>query len=172
MKGIIIFKGKYGATRQYALWLGDTLGIPAVMAGNETPSQLDDAGYIILGTSIYIGKLQLRNWISQHAALLKKKKVFLFLVAGTAPSETVKLQGYLDSNIAAEVKARFTCFFLPGKLEFKKLSLADKILLKIGARLSKGSDDAIVISDYNNVQRERLADIISAVEKLKEAVVL
>ena len=28
MKGLIIFKGKYGATRQYAGWIGDELQLP------------------------------------------------------------------------------------------------------------------------------------------------
>ena len=28
MKGIIIYKGKYGATAQYAQWLGEELNFP------------------------------------------------------------------------------------------------------------------------------------------------
>lgn len=43
MKGIIIYKGKYGATRQYANWLGSIFGLPVVEAGAETPEQLAEA---------------------------------------------------------------------------------------------------------------------------------
>ncbi|HWV65705.1 flavodoxin domain-containing protein, partial [Chitinophaga sp.] len=76
MKGLIIYKGKYGATRQYALWLGDALGWPVVPAGLETTQQLLNAECIILGSSIYIGKLQLRKWVKEHENLIISKRLF------------------------------------------------------------------------------------------------
>ncbi|CAL1518875.1 flavodoxin domain-containing protein [Chitinophaga sp. MM2321] len=166
MKGIIIYKGKYGATRQYALWLGTILNIPAVIAGSETADQLNQYDYIILGSSIYIGKLQLRKWIRRHQDLLIKKQLFLYLVAGTPASEKEKLQEYITTNISAEIRTRCNLFFLPGKLEFKKLSLPDKILLSIGSRLAKGGDESIVTKDYNDVKKEHLSEIINMVTKL------
>jgi menaquinone-dependent protoporphyrinogen IX oxidase len=171
MKGIIIYKGKYGATRQYAIWLGNILNIPAVIAGIEMKEQLQAADYIIMGTSVYIGKLQLRKWIEQHRDLLISKRLFLFLVAGTPVSEKEKLEEYITVNVGAEIRSRCNCFFLPGKLEFKKLSLLDKILLKMGARLAKTRGESIVMTDYNNVKREQLLEIVSAVGKLNEVAV-
>jgi len=170
MKGIIIYKGKYGATRQYAIWLGAALHIPAIMAGTETLQQLNDADYIIMGTSIYIGKLQLRTWISQHRDILVNKKLLLFLVAGTPVTEKEKLQEYITANVDAEIRSRCNCFFLPGKLAFKKLSLPDKILLTIGAKLAKGRGESIVVNDYNDVKKEHLSGIVDMVGHLNEAV--
>lgn len=171
MKGIIIYKGKYGATRQYATWLGNILNVPAVAAGTEMREQLQAADYIIMGTSVYIGKLQLRKWIEQHRDLLISKRLFLFLVAGTPVSEKEKLEEYITVNVGAEIRSRCSCFFLPGKLEFKKLSLLDKILLKMGARLAKTRGESIVMTDYNNVKREQLLEIVSAVGKLNEVAI-
>jgi len=170
MKGIIIYKGKYGATSQYAIWLGAALRIPAIMAGTETLQQLNDADYIIMGTSVYIGKLQLRTWMNRYRDLLVTKKLFLFLVAGTPVAEKEKLQGYITSNVCAEIKTRCSCFFLPGKLNFKKLSLPDKILLTMGARLAKGRGENIAVKDYNEVKKEHLSAIVDAVSQLNEVV--
>lgn len=164
MKGVIIYKGKYGATRQYALWLGAALDCPVVPAGSEAKEQLEAAEYIILGSSVYIGKLQLRNWIYRHRDLLVNKKLFLFLVAGTRPEETVKLTGYIKASIPEDIYKRCRCYFFPGKLEFSKLSWSDKLLLKIGARLSKGSKDEISVADYNDVKQEHITPLVDVLK--------
>ncbi|MGO4292176.1 flavodoxin domain-containing protein [Chitinophaga sp. RAB17] len=171
MRGIIIYKGKYGATRQYAIWLGNILNIPAILAGIEMNEQLKAADYIIMGTSVYIGKLQLRKWIEKHRELLVSKRLFLFLVAGTPVSEKEKLQEYITANIAADIRTRCNFFFFPGKLEFNKLSLSDKILLRIGSSLAKSRGENIATTDYNDVKRELLFGIVDMLGKLNEVAV-
>ncbi|NLR77115.1 flavodoxin domain-containing protein [Chitinophaga eiseniae] len=168
MQGIIIYKGKYGATQQYAAWLSAALNIPAVTGGGETKDQLEDADYIIMGTSVYIGKLQLRDWVKKNKGLLAGKKLFLYLVAGTPATEKEKLKGYITAGIGADISNKCTCFFLPGKLEFRKLSWMDKCLLTIGAKLAKGRGESISVTDYNDVKAERLSELIASVRKLSE----
>ncbi|GAA0550330.1 flavodoxin domain-containing protein [Chitinophaga japonensis] len=164
MKGLIIYKGKYGATRQYAIWLGAALDCAVEPAGSEMKEQLLAAEYIILGSSVYIGKLQLRNWIYRHRELLAGKQLFLFLVSGTKPEETARLTGYIKASIPEDIYKRCRCYFFPGKLEFSKLSWSDKLLLKIGARLSKGSKDEISVTDYNDVKREHITPLVDALK--------
>ncbi|NLR60562.1 hypothetical protein HGH93_20805 [Chitinophaga polysaccharea] len=168
MKGIIIYKGKYGATQQYAAWLSAALNIPVAAAGNETKDQLKDADYIIMGTSVYIGKLQLRDWVKKNQGLLTGKKLFLYLVSGTPAAEKEKLEGYITGSIGADIGNKCTCFFLPGKLEFRKLSWVDKCLLTMGAKLAKGRGESISVADYNDVKVEHLSGLIASVHKLSE----
>lgn len=168
MKGIIIYKGKYGATQQYAAWLSAALNIPMVTAGIETKDQLENADYIIMGTSVYIGKLQLRQWVKKNEGLLAGKKLFLYLVAGTPAAEKEKLEGYITASIGTGISRQCSCFFLPGKLEFRKLSWIDRCLLTIGARLAKGRGESIRVADYNDVKAEHLSGLIASVRKLSE----
>ena len=42
MKGIIIYKGKYGATRQYADWLGKELNLQIAHPGNYIKEYIAD----------------------------------------------------------------------------------------------------------------------------------
>ncbi|HEY0610225.1 MAG TPA: hypothetical protein VGD35_11230, partial [Chitinophaga sp.] len=58
-------------------------------------------------------------------------------------------------------------FFFPGKLEFDKLSWGDKLLLRIGAWLSKGSKNEIPLADYNRVDRQYTDSLVQAVNYLK-----
>lgn len=167
MKGLIIYKGKYGATRQYAVWLGGALDLPVIPAGAETSTQLTEADFVILGTSIYIGKLQLKKWIKENEAVLAKKRLYLFLVTGTPLEEKEKLMGYIKANVPDEIRKRCKYFFFPGKLEFDKLSWSDKLLLRIGAWLSKGSKNEIPLADYNRVDREYIHSLVQSVNHLK-----
>lgn len=167
MKGIIIYRGKYGATRQYAVWLGNALELPAVPAGTETTAQLLDTDFVILGSSIYIGKLQLKKWIRENEDFLSGRKVYLFVVTGTPLNEKEKLRGYIKSNVPEVIEKRCKYFFFPGKLEFNKLSWSDKLLLRIGAWLSKGSKNEIPLADYNRVDREQINGLVEAVNYLK-----
>jgi len=161
MKGMIIYKGKYGATRQYAIWLGTALELPIEQAGSETVEQLADADYVIMGASVYMGKLQMKSWIKENLTFLSTKKLYLFVVSGTPLDEVNRLQEYVKNNVPEELRSRVECFFFPGKLEFNKLSLKDKLLLKIGAWLSKGSEkDKVQLSDYNKVNRLNIAGLV------------
>jgi len=164
MKGIVIYKGKYGATRQYAEWLGLALGFPVLQAGQEAKEQIVNASHILIGSSIYIGKLQMREWLKENQLLLADKKVFLFMVAGTPPGEKEKLEGYFKANVPLDMHDKIRCYFLPGKLAFKKLSLIDKLLLKMGSMLAKQSGETISTADYNEVRRENIAAMIDDVE--------
>jgi menaquinone-dependent protoporphyrinogen IX oxidase len=167
MKGIIIYKGKYGATRQYAVWLGNALDLPVVPAGAETTKQLADADFVILGSSIYIGKLQLKKWIKENEDFLSGRKVYLFIVTGTPLDEKEKLMGYIKSNVPEVITKKCKYFFFPGKLEFDKLSWGDKLLLKIGAWMSKGTKNEIPLADYNRVDRQYIDSLVQAVNYLK-----
>lgn len=163
MKGLIIYKGKYGATRQYAEWLSAALGLPVLPAGMETKEQITDAGYIIIGSSIYIGKLQMREWLEKNRLMLMNKKVYLFIVAGTPANEKEKLQGYFKANVPTDLQGKIKCYFLPGKLEFKKLNLIDRLLMRMGSILAKQRGETISTADYNNVKQENLTALIDDV---------
>ena len=61
MKGVIVYKGKYGATRQYAEWLGAELKLAVQQAEDLTKEKLSLFDYIIMGSSVYVGKLLMKK---------------------------------------------------------------------------------------------------------------
>ena len=66
MKGVIIYKGKYAATRQYADWLGTELQLPVIIADNIEGKKIAKYDFVVLGSSVYIGKLQIHNWLKNN----------------------------------------------------------------------------------------------------------
>jgi menaquinone-dependent protoporphyrinogen IX oxidase len=169
MKGIIIYKGKYGATRQYADWLSEELKLPAIPAGNRGDKDTRDYGYVILGSSVYIGKLQLKQWLKKHAGELVNKKIFLFVVCGTPAKETEKLNSYTRSSVPPEIVEKCSVYYLPGRLIYNGLSLTDKFMLRMGAMIaSQAETKKAMLTDYDQVRRENLNGLIKDVRVFRE----
>lgn len=167
MKGIIIYKGKYGATRQYAAWLRNELRLQLVQADHCRPYQIELSDPVLIGTSIYVGKMQITKWLKQNVDALKNKKIFLFVVCGTPSSEKEKLQSYLDASLPAELRNQCHIYFLPGRLIFKKLSFWDKLILRMGARMAqKPGERQRMMTDYDSVKREHLDPMLNDIMNL------
>ena len=122
MKGIVIYKGKYGATGQYAQWLGEALRFPVLTPDQADEKKLLEPGTVIIGTSVYIGKLQISQWLKMNEHVLQNKKLFFFLVAGTPAHEKEKLDSYIRSGVPASLQNKLSIFFLPGRLIISGLS--------------------------------------------------
>lgn len=164
MKNVIVYKGKYGATEQYAKWLSEVLLCPVYEAGSEPESLTQRADTVILGTSVYIGKLQLKQWISNHATQLISKKIFLFVVCGTPDSQHEKRMVWIKQNIPPSLLPSCQVFFLQGRLKMSKLSWKDRLLLKIGARLSPDPiERKNMLTEYDDVKKENLQPLLAAI---------
>ena len=166
MKGIVVYKGKYGATQQYAQWLGEELNLPVATSAGMQEERLEDYDFVVIGTSVYIGKLQISQWLKDNLSSLKSKKLFLFLVAGTPPDQKEKLLSYVRLGVPEEIRDQCEMHFLPGKLILKKLSWTDRFMLNMGARLSKDpTTKQAMLTDYNNVKKENIASLVKSVKK-------
>lgn len=166
MNGTIVYKGKYGARQQYAIWLGAALNLQVLKPDYAKPRIIENADYILIGTSVYIGKLQIAAWLKKNVAMLKGKKLVFFIVAGTPLHETDKLNAYFVQGVPEELREGASCYFLPGSLRYQRLSLKDRILLRAGARLANLKGEKMQVSDYNDVSKEKLAPILKEVRLL------
>lgn len=166
MKGLIIYKSKYGAARQYAHWIGNDLNFPVADVKNVTDDRLKQAGIVIVGSSIYAGKAIIRRWLRVHQHQLKGKLLFIFLVAGTPSGKTIQLERYKVASIPAELRSNTHTFFLPGKLTYNKLSWFDKLVLKAGAFLMKKDGQRNIMMDYDDVKRENVDELVASIKKV------
>jgi len=165
MKGIIIYAGKYGATAQYAKWLSETMQLPAVNLKELNAGLLAGAELVIIGSSIYVGSLLVKDWLHKHAALLQTKKVYFFIVGASVASDKDKQAHVIGANIPALNGLEKNVFFLPGRLDLKKLSWKDKLLLKLGSMLEKDPvKKKAMRTGIDAVAKEQLADLINALQ--------
>ncbi|MBC7873165.1 MAG: hypothetical protein H7Y01_04170 [Ferruginibacter sp.] len=164
MKGIIVYKGKYGATRQYAQWLGHELSLPVYTPEEIQKKELSLCDFIIIGTSVYIGKLQITQWLRNNLDVIRGKKLFLFQVAATPPDQKEKLETYIRSGVPEELRHDCAFFYYPGKMAIRELSWTDRFMLKMGARLTKDpAAKKTMLTDYNRVKQENITSLANAV---------
>jgi menaquinone-dependent protoporphyrinogen IX oxidase len=165
MKGIIIYKGRYGATAQYAKWLGAELWLPVVFSDQISGRRLAENDFFIIGSSVYIGKLEIKNWLKKNEAFLRNKPIFFFQVAGTPAEEKETREVYNKNSIPASLFSNCRFYYLQGKLSINKLSWIDRFMLKMGARLTK--DPAVkktMLSDYDDVKKENIGKMVLEVQ--------
>ena len=169
MKGVVIYKGKYGATRQYAMWIAQELQLPVVSADRFQLNELPKFDYIIIGSSVYIGKLGIRKWVKKNLAVLVKKKTFLFQVAASPADQKEKREGYNKASLPPELLQKSESFYLAGKMKIKNLTCWDRFMLKMGARLTKDPiEKKKMMTDFNNVERKNIEPLIDSVRKFEE----
>ena len=166
MKGIILSKSRYGATRQYAGWLSAELGLPVQSPEDLTKEKLSLFDYIVIGSSVYVGKLLIGKWLRKNSALLRDKKIFLFIVCGTPNSEPRQQRSIIKKNVPASLQGPASIFFLPGRLIKQKLTRKDALLLKLGAWLEKNPiRKKAMQSDTDEVKMENLSKISDSVRR-------
>jgi menaquinone-dependent protoporphyrinogen IX oxidase len=168
MKGLVIYKGKYGATKQYAMWIGQELQLPVASADRFHIDELPKYDYFILGSSVYIGKLEIKDWLKKNFNALTNKKIFFFQVAGSPVEQIEKRESYNKASLPPDILQKIQFYYLPGRMIMRNLSGWDRFMLKMGAKLTKDPvERKAMLTDFDHVKKENILPVIKAIRTLK-----
>src|SRR6188474_1044390 len=164
MKGLVIYKGRYGATKQYAMWIGQELQLSVASADRFPVDELPKYDYFILGSSVYMGQLEIKNWVKKNFKILQNKKVFFFQVAGSPPEQIEKRESYNKASLSPDILKKLQFYYLPGRMIIRNLSAWDRFMLKMGARLTKDPvEKKKMLTDFNDVKKENIDPLVTSV---------
>lgn len=169
MNGLVVYKSKYGSAKQYAHWIAEGLGIDCVNVDLVTEKMLGNYEYFVVGGSIYMGKMKISEWLTNHWEFLKHKKVYFFSVGDMLASETVKVQSVWSLNFSPQMLVAIQCRHLSGRSCFRELSWVDKLLVFVAAMRSKDKKiRAKMLGESDHMSKESalsyVAEIKSAIE--------
>ena len=169
MKGLVIYKGKYGATKQYATWIGQELQLPVASADRFPIDELPKYDYFILGSSVYIGKLEIQDWLKKNFYALQNKKIFFFQVAASPVEQIEKRQSYNKASLPPSILKKTQFYYLPGRMIMRNLSGWDRFMLKMGAKLTKDPvEKKAMLTDFDHVKKEKVIPIMEGVRTFLE----
>ena len=169
MKGLVIYKGRYGATKQYAMWIGQELQLPVASADRFPVDELPKYDYFILGSSVYIGKLEIKDWLKKNFNVLQNKKIFFFQVAGSPVEQIEKRQSYNKASLPPSILKKTQFYYLPGRMIMRNLSGWDRFMLKMGAKLTKDPvEKKAMLTDFDHVKKEKVIPIMEGVRTFIE----
>jgi menaquinone-dependent protoporphyrinogen IX oxidase len=169
MKGLVIYKGKYGATKQYATWIGQELQLTVASADRFPLDELPNYDYFILGSSVYIGKLEIKNWLKKNFKVMQNKKIFFFQVSASPPEQIEKRESYNKASLPAAIVDKIQFYYLPGRMIMRNLSGWDRFMLKMGAKLTKDpAEKKTMLTDFDHVKKENILPVTEAVRIFTE----
>jgi menaquinone-dependent protoporphyrinogen IX oxidase len=166
MKGIVVYKTKYGSTREYAQWISEESGFPLYSVRQRPGRILADSDIVILGSPIRIGRLKIAPWMKRRWQMLRQKKLVVFSVSAALPDDPSVHDAWRQS-LTEDIRAVCTCFSLPGRLVFDKLTPIDKLLMHGGARMER--DPQVregMLKGIDNVERRLIEPIVRHIRSL------
>lgn len=134
MKNIaVIYKSKYGATKQYAMWIAKELDAPLLEASTIDPSQLDMFDVIIYGGGLYAGRINgIELVMKSHCELL------VIFSVGLANPKNEDYSAMVDSYFTQDLLSKTKVFHLLGSINYKKLSIVHRgMMVMVKSRLRK-----------------------------------
>ena len=142
MRPIVIYKTKYGSTKDYAMWIAEALGCEAVEA--KTVKIDDIIGYdtIIYGGGLYSEVINGVTLITKNFEKLKDKKLIVY-TTGITP---IACRGYYDTyvlekNFKPYMLEKIKIFNFLGKMITEELSVPHRAALKMLKKIMSGKEN-------------------------------
>ncbi|OCL26917.1 flavodoxin [Orenia metallireducens] len=174
-KVAVIYKSKYGSTKQYAQWIARRVQGDLLENFRVKVDDLQDYDTIVLGGSLHAVGIKGVELITDNFRELKNKQIIVFAV-GCSPVTEEAINHIINHNFTEEIKERINFFYLRGAFNYKKLNLIDKLLmlaLKFKIKMQKkgelDEDTKALLDSYDNpvdfTDEEAIAPIIESINK-------
>ncbi|MEI7604392.1 MAG: flavodoxin domain-containing protein [bacterium] len=135
MRALIIYKSKYGTAKQYAEWIKEEVEADIFSIDDFNISEIQAYDKIIIVSATYMGVIKADKFLIENWNLLKDKKVYLVAVGLVFTEDAVKTY----EQIPAFIRKNIQYIKIPGKIQYNRLNLFEKIMVKImkGQNLDK-----------------------------------
>jgi menaquinone-dependent protoporphyrinogen IX oxidase len=143
MRGIILYKSKYGTTKQYAAWIAKALNADLFDVKSISIAKINEYDYVVLGGGMYAGSVLGANLINK----IKCKQIVLFTV-GLADPATTDYSEHIKKMFPDGVPQNAKVFHFRGGINYDKLSLVHKTMMSM---LVKTVQKKTVLSDEENL---------------------
>ena len=129
MRGIILYKSKYGATKKYAEWLSEDTGFRVEELSKVKAEAISDYDLIIIGGGIYASGIAGLDFLKRNINLLKSKKIIVFC-DGASPYEEKAFTEIKNHNMKGEL-ANVPLFYCRGGWDMESMTFVDRNLCKM-----------------------------------------
>lgn len=129
MKGIILYKTKYGATKKYADWLSEDTGFEARDISKVKVTELSEYELIIIGGGIYASGIAGLDFLKKNYNLLSSKNIIAFCV-GASPYEEKAFEEIKRYNMK-DTLSDIPLFYCRGEWNMEAMSFIDRNLCKM-----------------------------------------
>lgn len=131
MNAIVVYKSKYGSTKQYAEWIAQELDCKAVEAKSVKPDDLLQYDTIVYGGGLYAEIINGVSLITKNIQKLADKKIVVYTTGITPIDVRAYYDGeVLEKNFKNGVPENIKIFNFLGKMVLDELSFSHRAALK------------------------------------------
>ena len=142
MNTIVIYKSKYGSTKQYAQWIAEELDCEAVDAKTVKDDDLLKYDNIVYGGGLYAEVINGVTLITKNLEKLKDKKIAVY-TTGITPLEYREYYDkmVIEKNFKNGMPENVKTFNFLGKMIIDELSFVHKTALKTLKKIMSGKEN-------------------------------
>lgn len=171
----ILYKSKYGTTRQYAEWIAEETGGDLYELPHVNPSDLQKYDTVIVGGGLYAGGMLGFAFFKKNFEALSGKKLIVFSVGASFDNKT-NTDSIKAANLAPEMHGKVAYFHLRGGLDYPAMKPLDRFamwcmkkMLERKPLADRDEETAGVIGTYGKkvsfLDRKTLAPLLEAIRK-------
>ena len=131
MSTIVVYKSKYGSTKQYAEWIAEELGCNFIDAKNVKIDDLMKYDTIIYGGGLYAEIINGVILLTKNMDRLEDKKLIVY--------STDKL--VIDKNFKPEIREKIRVYNFLGKMILDELTIVHRTALKTLKKIMQGKEN-------------------------------
>ncbi len=160
MKTMIVYSSKYGATENCAQLLMEKLGEDTMsinLSNGESP-KFDDVDTIMVGSSIYAGKMRpdIIKFITENEHILKNKEFGIFL---SCKDEGAEALSYIEQNLPEWVQHHaFVKSALGHEINLEKMNFIERSILKMVFKVK---------TSYSKLNQMEMDRVVEEIKNLK-----
>lgn len=144
MKALVLYGSKYGCTRECAYLLGEQLGgADVVDICREASISLDDYDTVLIGSSVYAGRISkaVAKFCATHLNILKQKQIGLFICCAQPDKAMEQLVNGFPSELVESARAKGYFGHQP---DIAKLNLLERLIVRA---VGKRKDELNILHD-------------------------
>jgi len=122
----VIYKSKYGTTKQYAEWIAKALEASLFESSKIKPSQLSNYDIIVYGGGLYASGILGVKLVTENPC----KSLIVFTV-GLADPDSTDYSEILNRNFTQKLLQKVRVFHLRGGIDYKKLGFIHKSMMAL-----------------------------------------
>ncbi len=142
MKTVVIYKSKYGSTKQYAEWIAEELSADLFDAKSINAEKLMEYDTVIYGGGLYAEVIAGVTLITKNMDILAGKKLIVY-TTGITPLDCRDYYDrlVLDKNFKGDTREKVKVFNFLGKMILEELTLPHRTAIKALKKLMSGKEN-------------------------------
>ncbi len=129
-KAAVVYKSKYGSTKQYAQWIAQALDAGLFDVSEVRAQDMDGYDTVILGGGLYASGVLGSDFITKNYGGLKGKNLVVFTV-GLANPRLTDYSDIIEKNFPQEIRNSIKIYHFRGAIDYKNINLKHKAMMSL-----------------------------------------